>query len=247
MSKVSYRQLDPGKIVATVETLHARIRDRFPSAGLAHLAEELFEVAKATVARAARVQRANHLLRATALAFFVAIPIALYLLEVETVRTGDQIGIETVPEFIQTLEALLGAIVFLGAAVFFVFSLETRIKRRRTLAALHELRSMAHIVDMHQLTKDPERLDPDWQPAATSPVLAMTAFELARYLDYCSEMLALISKVAALWIQRFPDTAAVTAVDELENLTNGLSRKIWQKIMLLDRLQSSQAAGEGQS
>ena len=28
--------------------------------------------------------------------------------------------------------------------------------RKRALAAIHELRAMAHIVDMHQLTKDPE-------------------------------------------------------------------------------------------
>ena len=66
----------------------------------------------------------------------------------------------------------------------------------------------------------------------------MTPYELTRYLDYCSEMLALISKVGALYIQNFDDPATLRAVDELENLTTGLSRKIWQKIMILDRIMS---------
>jgi len=33
----------------------------------------------------------------------------------------------------------------------------------------------------------------------------MTHFELTRYLDYCSEMLALISKIAAIYVQRSHD------------------------------------------
>ena len=61
----------------------------------------------------------------------------------------------------------------------------------------------------------------------------MTPFELARYLDYCSEMLSLMGKLAALYVQRFPDTQAVAAVDAIEDLTTGLSRKVWQKIMIL--------------
>ncbi len=63
----------------------------------------------------------------------------------------------------------------------------------------------------------------------------MDPFELHRYLDYCSEMLALISKVGALYVQDFPDRAALDAVDQIENLATGLSRKIWQKIVILDR------------
>lgn len=62
----------------------------------------------------------------------------------------------------------------------------------------------------------------------------MTRFELNRYLDYCSEMLALTGKVAALYVQRFEDPQAVAAVNDIETLTSGLSRKIWQKIMMLN-------------
>jgi len=58
-------------------------------------------------------------------------------------------------------------------------------------------------------------------------------FELSRYLDYCSEMLALIGKIAALYLQEFPDPVTSAAMNEIEKLTMGLSRKIWQKISIL--------------
>ena len=45
-----------------------------------------------------------------------------------------------------------------GIAAFFFLTLETRLKRQRALKAIRELRSLAHIIDMHQLTKDPERI-----------------------------------------------------------------------------------------
>ena len=49
-------------------------------------------------------------------------------------------------------------------------------------------------------------------------------------------MLSLIGKVAALYVQDFDDEVAVAAVNEIENLTTGLSRKIWQKIMYVQSI-----------
>jgi hypothetical protein len=110
------------------------------------------------------------------------------------------------------------------------------VKRRRALAVLHELRSLAHIVDMHQLTKDPDRADGRGADTASSPKRPLTRFELTRYLDYCSEMLSLISKIGALYVQGSYDPVVLAAVDQVEDLASGLSRKIWQKIMILERL-----------
>jgi hypothetical protein len=47
-------------------------------------------------------------------------------------------------------------------------------------------------------------------------------------------MLSLIGKLAALYVQKFDDPVALAAVNEVEELTTGLSRKIWQKIMVLN-------------
>jgi hypothetical protein len=90
------------------------------------------------------------------------------------------------------------------------------------------------VIDMHQLTKDPslvlgtERV----KDTAASPKRVMTAFELGRYLD-CSEMLSLTGKVAALYAQDLDDPVVVEAVNDIEMLATNLSRKVWQKIAIL--------------
>jgi hypothetical protein len=100
---------------------------------------------------------------------------------------------------------------------------------------LYELRSIAHVIDMHQLTKDPSR------NAATntthSPKENLSGLRLTRYLDYASEMLSLTSKVAALYAQAIDDQVVLNTVNELEELTTGLSQKIWQKIMVIKELE----------
>ena len=89
---------------------------------------------------------------------------------------------------------------------------------------------------MHQLTKDPDRILAGGPNTKSSPKRTMTNFELSRYLDYCSESLALISKIAALYVQGFEDPVLLDAVDDMEDLTAGFSRKIWQKLTILETL-----------
>jgi hypothetical protein len=97
---------------------------------------------------------------------------------------------------------------------------------------------------MHQLTKDPERMLRRYLQTDHSPAEAMSPLQLSRYLDYCTEMLSLIGKIAALYVQRFDDSMAVAAVSEVEQLTTGLSRKIWQKIVLLSQITDFASTGE---
>lgn len=113
--------------------------------------------------------------------------------------------------------------------------LDLRIKCGRVLTALHELRAVAHIVDMHQLTKDPHPLLAV-HGTASSPERNLSPFELGRYYDYCSELLSMIAKLAALYVQGLNDGQITAAVDEIENLCTGLSRKIWQKAMLIEKV-----------
>ena len=49
-------------------------------------------------------------------------------------------------------------------------------------------------------------------------------------------MLALIAKLAALYAGRSRDREVIMAVNEVEELTSSLGRKIWQKIMILNQL-----------
>jgi hypothetical protein len=98
---------------------------------------------------------------------------------------------------------------------------------------------------MHQLTKDPTVVLSGGARTSASPERRMTQFELSRYLDYCAEMLALISKLAALYAGATHDETVVGAVNEVESLTSDLGRKIWQKIMILSQL-DERAAAKGQ-
>jgi hypothetical protein len=124
----------------------------------------------------------------------------------------------------------------LGVAVLFLATAEGRIKRHRSLKALRELRSIAHVVDMHQLTKDPKDLLAGGIDDVEEGLEAMDRKDLAHSLDYCSEILSLTSKLAALYLEGFDDHVVIGAVNEIEGLTSGLMGKIWQKIMILDRM-----------
>ena len=81
------------------------------------------------------------------------------------------------------------------------------------------------------------------QPTASSPKATLTPFLLGRYLDYCSELLSLIGKVAVVYTTDVHDSVVLDAIDSVESLTTGLSGKIWQKIVILDRITSSGSPG----
>lgn len=230
---MSSHALDPEKILATVGRLRDRIRERFPDAGLASIADDLYGIAKEHAARSERIRRPNWLLRALSVLLLCGAVTTLALVLVSLrIHTDAALSLW---EALQTFDAGLSALFFLGVSGVFLLGLELRSRRGRCLQALHELRAMAHIVDMHQLTKDPDRLLPGNPRTASSPHLDLDAFHLARYLDYCSEMLSLMGKVAALYVQNYPDPQATAAVDDIEDLTTGLSRKIWQKLMILEQ------------
>ena len=228
--------LQDEKIVETVSKLESRIKDRFPEAGLAKLCGKLLVVAQKAATRSAWIERPILWIRFTGVVLASTMIVILVALIMHAFNSGAGDEKLSFTDFIQTFEAGVNEAIFIGAAIYFLVSVETRIKRRRALAAVHELRSIAHIIDMHQLTKDPERVLGLWERTANSPTTTMTPLLLNRYLDYCSEMLSLTGKIAALYVRKFDDAVAVAAVSEVESLTTGLSRKIWQKIMILRQL-----------
>jgi hypothetical protein len=228
-----YRELDPQRIVETSETLQRRIDERFPASSLSRVARELTDVARAAqqvsewLARPIRWVRFSVGVARAIVVFLVVMALRVVKLDI----TG--VGFS---ETAQGVEAAVNNLVFVAIAIYFLLGVEARLKRMRALKELHVLRSMAHVVDMHQLTKDPERLLHGGSDTASSPKRDMTAFQLARYLDYSSELLAIVSKVAAIYVQRFNDAETVRAAGDIEDLTVGLSRNIWQKILILDQI-----------
>jgi hypothetical protein len=227
-----FRTLDATKIVQSLDLLSRRIDERFPGAGLAKVAAELTGIARDTGARSAMIARPAILTRLLVLLVFLAglalLGFVLFLLLSKTKAGDDLFGT------LQGIDAGFNIFVLMGATLFFMFSLEERGKRRRALRALHELRSIVHVIDMHQLTKDPSTSASVSSPTQSSPKRTLTAIELTRYLDYCSEMLSLVAKVAVLYAQSFPDPVVTEAVNDIERTTASLSQKIWQKIMIIE-------------
>jgi len=231
-----YRSLDPARVVETAGTLQRRITARFPESGLSRVATELTAVADEAAALSQWLAKPQWLMRVLA-----GLGIALLLLVVGTAAMTvyqtlhANFAPSSLYELLQGADAAINETVLLGVAIFFLLRMETRIKRSRAQKATHVLRSITHIIDMHQLTKDPYRVLQFHPTPASSSKPPLTALELERYLDYCSELLAVCSKIAAIYVQHFDDEVTLSAVNDVEDLTSGLSRKIWQKIMILDR------------
>ncbi len=237
-------------VIETISRLRLRISERFPDSGLCSLCGDLLEVARRASARSAKIGRPIVWIRISGYVLAISSIILLIWFAVYW-ASGHRIEIRETTELVATLEAGANVLLLFGATLYFLISLENRIRRRRALSAIHELRSICHIIDMHQLTKDPERVLGKFKGTTSSPQQQMSPLELNRYLDYCSEMLSLTGKIAALYVRDFDDTDSVASVSDVEQLSSGLSRKIWQKIMILEqsghRLSAtSELASEGE-
>jgi hypothetical protein len=231
---MAYRTLDAAEIVRTIRRLEQRITQRFPDAGLGRVCHDLVTVAEETQRKAQTIAASNPLLRLlTYAAILGGIAGLAFVALVLAQAIHPQVGNEVFGIF-QGIDAAMNIAVLAGAALFFAISLEDRIKRRRSLRELHVFRSIAHVIDMHQLTKDPGTLLGSGQSTPSSPKRTMTKYELTRYLDYCSEMQSLTGKLAALYAQNLPDPVIIDAVNDIEELTANFSRKIWQKISILE-------------
>jgi hypothetical protein len=228
-----YRRLAPSKIISTLEALGLRIAERFPGSGLSSVCEDLIGLARDTSKRAAEIAKPNFWLR-TLIWCSMAAGVTLLLTVAYIILTSTKAS-DDLFSTLQGIDSGFNILVLMGASLYFMSSLEMRMKQRRALKALHEFRSIVHVIDMHQLTKDPSMMGA--ARTSTSPERDMTPFELTRYLDYCSEMLSLTAKCAALYAEDLSDPVVVDTVGDIERLTSNLSSKIWQKITIIQSME----------
>ncbi|MCF7954455.1 MAG: hypothetical protein K9M75_01505 [Phycisphaerae bacterium] len=222
--------LDSQKILKTINLLQKRIEERFGGSSLSMVCRDLSEVARDSDETIAHIHK-NRLGYRIGVLIFVGAVLGCSVFGFSGLRTSNQEM--TVVLLLQVLDAVFNIVILVGGAIIFLVSIENRTKRSRVIKAINTLRCLAHVIDSHQLTKDPSYLDQSVIQTTHSPRRNMTAFELGRYLDYCSEMLSLVSKVGFLYVQDYNDPVATELERDLEEMTNGLSRKIWQKIMII--------------
>jgi len=222
-----YKELNIEKIIEAINLLALRIKDRFPDANLLIVCNELKELASKSKINIYQLNKPYIFIRISFyLLIIIAIASILYtfsLLKIET-------SIFTFQNFITVSEAFLNEIAMIGVSVYFLYKFEDMIKQKKILTALQELRTIAHIIDMHQLTKDPTNVLVE--RTKHSPKRELTKDQLSRYLDYCSEMLSLTSKVAAIYGFNNRDEMVLNTINNIEMLSSSLSSKMWQKIEL---------------
>lgn len=229
--------LIPDRVVATIETLLARIKERFGDCGLSRVCAQLGEIAKEDTERAVMIGRSYIWVRALVVLLLVA-SVALFGWVLTQIDISKASADNNIYSIAQGIEAAANLTLLTGAGIIFLLKLEQRFKRRHALSALHELRSIIHVIDMHQLTKDPSKFIVGGN-TPSSPPLLLNQFQMTRYLDYCSEMVSLTSKVAVLFGQTLEDQAVAEVVSDIERVGSGLSQKIWQKIIILQELRKT--------
>ena len=227
---MSFSSLNLEKTINTIDRLSLRIYDRFPNSSLYSVCRELKELAIKSNSNLDKINKPYYLFRSV---FVLLICILIFIVIKIFTNTNIDVKGEFTSTFFQSSEALVNGLALVGAAFFFVYKLEDYYKRKIILKAFHELRSIAHVIDMHQLTKDPSVFD--MTGTENSPHRTMDAKHLYRYLDYCSEMLSLTSKVAAFYANENRDNFITQSIHEIEILTSTLSRKVWQKIILINQ------------
>lgn len=226
-----YRSLNPDLIVKTTEQLSTRMEARFGGRGLTSVAKELTEFAKEEVGLAKQIARPRLLVRSLVYVFILSgIAVIAYI------GWTVKIDFQASPSFdmFEGVEAFINLLILLAAGVWFLLNLETRMKRHDVLVRINQLRSIAHVIDMHQLSKDPMS---DLHLGAKSeslPESDLHGYELVRYLDYCADLLAITGKLASIYLEYIEDPIVIASVNDFESLTGELSRKIWQKVTVLE-------------
>lgn len=226
-----YRSLDSNRILETAERLEKRIGERFPEAGLRKVAAEVVMLAKNSAMQTRSLEQPIWWLRAATVGAIAAgAAVFVFIGSFVTFDRVERLDLGAV----QGIEALVNTLILGGLGLVTLVRLEERIQQKRAFKGLHALRSVIHVIDMHQLTKDPSTYSKGFKKTANSPERAMSRADLGRYLDYCSELLSLTGKLAALYAQALDDAVVVDAVNDIETLATNLSHKIWQKITLLE-------------
>ncbi|MEQ8823021.1 MAG: hypothetical protein RIC14_01460 [Filomicrobium sp.] len=227
-----YRSLNPEYLITTVEKLERRITERFPGCGLSKVCAELSEIARNSQRKVALASEPNIPLRiGVAIVFVIGVALLAYVASYITVKSET----ENLYGVLEGIDAAVNTLIVTGAGIYFLTTLEGRWHRELALKDLHELRSIVHVIDMHQLTKDPSRTATVGTSTPSSPKREMTPFELSRYLDYCTEMLSLAAKIAALYAQGTRDPLIIETASDLGQITANISNKIWQKINMVQQ------------
>ena len=223
-------RLDAPTVIATIDQLGGRIRARFADRGLPKAAAELRSAATEVTELGVHLRGRLRVLRWTARAASVLVALGMALVLVVAARDADLSGSVRSVDWVALVESTIQTLVFGGLTLLFP-QCPPRPTGKAPPAATPASPPVPRARHRHAPTdQDPERLRSDFEPTDATVAVDLTRAEMQHYLGYCSELLALVGKVAALCAEDSQDGLILETVSDIENLTNGMSRKIWQKI-----------------
>ncbi|MFT6863423.1 MAG: hypothetical protein ACJAVK_001984 [Akkermansiaceae bacterium] len=223
-----YRTIDPTKLILTISKMADRVEAQFPKSGLSAVANEVAAVAEGTVARVIDIKKPRLILRFI-VGFLVLLVLSGPLIFSLLLSFSEEVT--NLGDFLEATDAGLHMLLVLAGGIVFLVGMENRGQRNDALEALAEFRSLAHLVDLHQINKDPGL---DLMVAPEHDIRTVrTDEELAIYLDLSGDLLSIVGKLAAYYAQNLSDRVVLDAVNEIETLTSSLSNKLWLKILVL--------------
>ena len=213
-------RLNPARIIETAENLARDIGEKLPVSSLAGLAVELAHIAHATVERTQQARRPIYAIRVLS---FLAISTSLlglcYLLD--HIHARWEFG--TIAEVFDATDAGFNLLVLLAGALWFLITIENRIKRKKALEFIEELREFIHVIDVTQLFYTPLVYNSDPAAARTSVTFDYT------YFLFCTQMLAVISNLAPLYTRGAAGDSILRAASDVEMLANAITTKLLSK------------------
>jgi hypothetical protein len=213
-------RLDPARIIETSDHLTRRVSEKLPDSTLAGLAAQLGQVARQTEERARQARRPNLAIRIASILAVCGTLIGLWYLARHIHARWD---FGTITEVFEATDAGFNLLVILAGALWTFVTLEARIKRRKALESIEELRDFIHVIDITQLYYTPDLYSANPGNSVSSLNIDYT------YLLFCTEMLTLISNLAPLYTRGAAGDSILRAVSDIEMLANAISAKLLSK------------------
>lgn len=229
-----YREINPTKLIDSVGKMADRVEEQFPSSGLSAVANEVAAVAEGTVARVAEIKKPRIGLR-IGVGIMVLLVLSGPLLFSFLLSFSEEVT--NLGDFLEATDAGLHMLLVLAGGIYFLVGMENRMRRNQALDAIAEFRSLTHLVDLHQINKNPG-LD-SLKPPENDKRTVRSDEALASYLDFSGDLLSIVGKLAAYYAQNLSDRVVLDAVNEIETLTCSLSNKLWLKILVLREMMRS--------
>lgn len=219
----SSHRLDPVKIIEIAESLSQRIAKKWPESQLAALAAGLAQLARDTEQR---VLQARRPILAIRIASFVTAGLILlglgnvlwYLLR--RVHLTLVVGSG---ELLEAADSGINVVALLAAGMWLLITLEARIRSKKVLESIQELREFIHVIDVTQLYHTPKM----YHENGASPDIPQSFDH--NYLIFCGQMLAVISNLAALYTRGEGNESVLRAASDVQMLAIAKTEKLYSK------------------